>query len=62
MAEQQLFLSGWDFEAAVMDGMAMTTFVKLFRWPAALSAIPVFDFYGLTPRGPFLCPALADGA
>jgi uncharacterized membrane protein YqgA involved in biofilm formation len=34
---------------AVMDGLAMTTFVRLFRWPAALSAIPVFGFlYGLT--------------
>ncbi len=34
---------------AVMDGMAMTTFVKLFRWPTALSAIPVFLFlYGIT--------------
>jgi len=34
---------------AVMDGMAMTTFVKLFRWPAALSAIPVYLLlYGLT--------------
>jgi uncharacterized membrane protein YqgA involved in biofilm formation len=34
---------------AVMDGMAMTTFVKLFRWPAALSALPVFlILYGLT--------------
>ena len=34
---------------AVMDGMAMTTFVRLFRWPAALSAIPVFGFlYGIT--------------
>ena len=27
---------------AVMDGLAMTSFVKMFRWPAALSAIPVF--------------------
>ncbi|HSY17927.1 MAG TPA: DUF554 family protein [Candidatus Acidoferrales bacterium] len=26
----------------VMDGLAMVTFVRLFRWPAALSAIPVF--------------------
>lgn len=34
---------------AVMDGMAMTTFVKLFRWPAALAAIPVCGFlYGVT--------------
>ena len=27
---------------AVMDGLAMISFVKMFRWPAALSAIPVF--------------------
>lgn len=27
---------------AVMDGLAMTGFVKLFRWPVALAAIPVF--------------------
>jgi hypothetical protein len=25
---------------AVMDGLAMTSFVKMFRWPAAMSAIP----------------------
>lgn len=34
---------------AVMDGLAMTSFVKLFRWPVALAAIPVFLFLdGLT--------------
>lgn len=27
---------------AVMDGLAMTSFVKMFRWPVALAAIPVF--------------------
>ena len=32
---------------AVMDGMAMTSFVKMFRWPAAMSAIPVFALLGL---------------
>jgi hypothetical protein len=26
----------------VMDGLATASFVKMFRWPAALSAIPVF--------------------
>ena len=31
---------------AVMDGLAMTSFVKIFRWSAALSAIPVFVFLG----------------
>ena len=29
---------------AVMDGLAMMSFVKLFRWPVALAAIPVFLF------------------
>lgn len=34
---------------AVMDGLAMASFVKLFRWPAALAALPVFLFLnGLT--------------
>jgi uncharacterized membrane protein YqgA involved in biofilm formation len=43
---------------AVMDGLAMVTFVKLFRWPVALTAVPVFLFlnglalslhYGIQP-------------
>ena len=29
---------------AVMDGLAMTGFVKIFGWPSALSAFPVFIF------------------
>jgi hypothetical protein len=29
---------------AVMDGLATVSFVKMFRWPAALAAIPVFIF------------------
>jgi uncharacterized membrane protein YqgA involved in biofilm formation len=34
---------------AVMDGLAMASFVKFFRWPAALAAVPVFFFFsGLT--------------
>jgi uncharacterized membrane protein YqgA involved in biofilm formation len=34
---------------AVMDGLAMMSFVKIFRWPAALAALPVFLFLdGLT--------------
>ena len=34
---------------AVMDGLAMMSFVKLFRWPVALAALPVFGFLnGLT--------------
>jgi uncharacterized membrane protein YqgA involved in biofilm formation len=31
---------------AVMDALAMTSFVKVFRWPAAMSAFPVFVFFG----------------
>jgi uncharacterized protein len=31
---------------AVMDALAMMSFVKIFRWPAALSAFPVFVFLG----------------
>ena len=30
---------------AVMDGLAMASFVKIFRWPVALSALPVFFFF-----------------
>jgi uncharacterized membrane protein YqgA involved in biofilm formation len=29
---------------AVMDGLATTSFVKMFRWPVALAAAPVFLF------------------
>jgi uncharacterized membrane protein YqgA involved in biofilm formation len=42
-------LSGYFYFLAIkaaMDGLAMTSFVKIFRWPAALSAIPVFVFLG----------------
>jgi uncharacterized protein len=31
---------------AVMDGLAMAAFVKMFGWTAALSAFPVFIFLG----------------
>jgi uncharacterized membrane protein YqgA involved in biofilm formation len=31
---------------AVMDALAMTGFVKIFGWPSALSAFPVFIFLG----------------
>jgi uncharacterized protein len=31
---------------AVMDAMAMASFVKIFRWPAALSAFPVLVLLG----------------
>jgi hypothetical protein len=42
-------LSGYFYLLAVkgvMDGLAMAGFVKMFRWPAALSAIPVFALLG----------------
>jgi uncharacterized protein len=42
-------LSGYFWLLAVkaaMDGLAMTSFVKIFRWPAMLSAIPVFILLG----------------
>ena len=29
---------------AVVDGLAMMSFVKLFRWPVAMAAVPVFLF------------------
>lgn len=32
---------------AVMDGLAMAGFMKMFGWPAALSAFPVYAFIGL---------------
>jgi hypothetical protein len=31
---------------AMMDALAMTSFVKMFRWPAAMSAFPVFLLFG----------------
>jgi uncharacterized membrane protein YqgA involved in biofilm formation len=43
-------LSGYFYLLAVkgvMDGLAMTSFVKMFRWPAAMSAIPVFALLGV---------------
>jgi uncharacterized membrane protein YqgA involved in biofilm formation len=42
-------LSGYYYLLAVkgvMDGLAMVSFVKTFRWPAAMSAIPVFALLG----------------
>jgi uncharacterized protein len=54
---------------AVLDGLAMTGFVKMFGWPAALSAFPVFIFLGAITwvcqfyAGPFLAAHnLADSA
>jgi uncharacterized membrane protein YqgA involved in biofilm formation len=31
---------------AIMDALAMTSFAKIFRWPAALSALPVLVLLG----------------
>jgi len=42
-------LSGYFYLLAVkgvMDGLATASFVKMFRWPAALSAFPVFALLG----------------
>jgi uncharacterized protein len=40
---------------AVMDGLAMTSFVRLFRWPVAFAAIPVLAFLdGITLATHFL--------
>lgn len=36
---------------AVMDALAMMSFVKLFRWPAALAALPVLIFFGAISTG-----------
>lgn len=45
-------LSGYYFLLllkAVMDGLAMVSFIKMFRWPVALAALPVLFFlHGLT--------------
>jgi uncharacterized membrane protein YqgA involved in biofilm formation len=32
---------------AVMDALAMTSFVKFFRWPTVFSAFPVYAFFGV---------------
>ncbi len=44
---------------AVMDALAMAGFVKMFRWPAALAAFPVYIFLGaLTLACRFYAPPL----
>jgi uncharacterized protein len=51
---------------AVMDALAMTGFMKIFRWPAALSAFPVLDFFSALSLAaelyikPFLTPTCLD--
>jgi uncharacterized membrane protein YqgA involved in biofilm formation len=46
---------------AVMDGLAMTSFVKMFRWPVALAALPVLIFQNGLAHGvhAFVLPWLA---
>lgn len=36
---------------AVMDGLAMTGFIKVFGWPSAFSAFPVYGFLGAITFG-----------
>jgi uncharacterized protein len=46
---------------AVMDALAMTGFMKMFGWPAALSAFPVYAFIGaLTLACQFYAKPLLD--
>lgn len=51
-------LSGYFYFLAVkaaMDALAMLGFVKIFNWPAALSAIPVLVFFSAVALGVQLC-------
>ncbi len=51
---------------AIMDALAMTGFMKVFRWPAALSAFPVLIFFSTVSLAiqfyvrPALSPACLD--
>lgn len=49
---------------AAMDGLAMTSFVKIFRWPVALAAVPVFLFFDVLAKAVhiFIIPQLATPA
>lgn len=62
-------LSGYFYFLAVkaaMDALAMLGFVKIFDWPAALSALPVLVFFSAVSLGvqlyakPYLSPAAMD--
>lgn len=60
-------LGGYFFPLALkaaMDGLAMTSFVKMFRWPVALAAGPVFLFLDGVAESvhTFVLPQLADPA
>jgi uncharacterized membrane protein YqgA involved in biofilm formation len=62
-------LSGYFYFLAVkaaMDALAMLGFVKIFHWPAALSALPVLVFFSAVSLGvelyvkPYLTPIELD--
>lgn len=62
-------LSGYFYFLAVkaaMDALAMLGFVRIFHWPAALSALPVLVFFSAVSLGvelyvkPYLSPAELD--
>jgi len=40
---------------ALMDALAMAGFIKIFRWPSALAALPVFVFYSAISLAVQLC-------
>lgn len=51
-------LSGYWYLLAIkgaMDALAMSGFVKIFQWPAALSAFAAFVFLGVISLGAELC-------
>ena len=62
-------LSGYFYFLAVkagMDALAMLGFIRIFHWPAALSALPVLVFFSAVSLGvqlyvkPYLTPAGLD--
>ena len=60
-------LNGYFFPLALkalMDGLAMTRFIKMFRWPVALAALPVFLLLNSVAAGvrAFALPLLAAPA
>jgi uncharacterized membrane protein YqgA involved in biofilm formation len=48
---------------AIMDGLAASAFVKIFRWISAMSAIPVYLFFGgITIASHYAATTLLTGA
>jgi uncharacterized protein len=47
---------------AVMDALAMSGFVRIFRWPSALSAVPVYVFFSAISMAIqfYVIPVLTD--